>query len=1091
MITDPVGAVVPRAKIIIRHADTGVTTPSATNEAGIFQSSGLSIGRYEVRVEAGGFKAFVKSGVLLETGQTVRVDAMLEVGATQDSVTVTAESPLLEQETSSAGTQVTGEMLSRLPYQMGGSLRNPTTFIRLTPGASGTSGSAGNAVMSGGRTFASEMLVDGIPVTYNASQSVGDASTPAFDTIAEFRVEAVVPPAEYGRTSGGVILMSSRAGANQYRGNLIALFRNGKFDARRYNARTADGLRQAEFGASIGGPVSIPKLYDGHNRTFFFFNYSGFRRATSAQASVGTVPTEAMRAGDFSGRTERIFDPLTAGADGTRQQFPTNQIPAARISSFAKTMQAVVPLPNAPGFASNYAGSTDTTEDDDSYFLRFDHSLSDKHRLSGSYRPQKRTRSGTVGPLTRELHGYMDSPITKNVTLSDDLILSPALFTRVQAGMSWFTNPRWESLGNIGLGVPGAYTAGLPGVAFSGQGLTAWANDNDRAPVNYSWYLQPAVSWTKGTHNLKFGGRIDRYRTNNNSVINEEGTYTFSQFGTSQPRVNGTGHSYASYLLGLVNNATLQKSLGEVSDSAYFAAFLQDDWKVTRRLTINWGLRWEAQLPWWEPRGQTSIMDPTLPNPGAGGRPGAIVFAGDGAGRSGGKRFMQTYLTAVGPRLGMAYQLTPRTVLRAGYGMFYAGLVGQDLNRAGFSGNTSISSQDGGLTPVFQIDRGWPAGLVKAPPFIDPTVANGSSASMIEGQRGGSGRLPRTSQWQFSVQRTVRDVLVEATYAGTVGHGITTGALNAQNQLHPDFLKLGTLLTRNINDAAVQAAGYRAPYAGFNGTLAQSLRAFPQYQNVTILDAPQGNSSYHALYLKSEKRFSHGLQFLVAYAFSKTISDVSISRDDYVKPQDQYNRRAEKSIANLDVSNRLTTSFTYELPAGKGKRWLKDGPVAQVLGGWSVSGIITLQAGSALRINVPNGLPIFNGYLRPNRVNNVPMGISPGRGNFEPLNTLTGQQGDLYLDRAAFEAPAPYTLGNLGVFLPDVRGPGTINEDFALAKSFRVTEKRRIEFRADLFNAFNRRNLNDPSTDLTSASFGRITGQKAARVAQFGFRFDF
>jgi hypothetical protein len=521
--------------------------------------------------------------------------------------------------------------------------------------------------------------------------------------------------------------------------------------------------------------------------------------------------------------------------------------------------------------------------------------------------------------------------------------------------------------------------------------------------------------------------------------------------------------------------------------SRYFGTFIQDDWKVTRKLTMNCGLRWEFQNPWYEVVGRTSLMDPTVPNPGAGNRLGALVF-GDKNRRG----FQETYLGGFGPRIGLAYQILDKTVLRAGYGMFYAPIIGNNLNFQGYTSAIGIASTDGGLSPVFNIDQGWPAALVRLPPFLDPTFANNSNTATALTCAGCSGRLPRTSQWQMNVQRTIKDILFEASYVGTVAHGITNNAQVQLNQLHPDTLGLGNLLRANINSAEVRAAGFSPPYAGFNGTLAQALRAFPQYQGITTYNAPVGNSTYHAFLFKAEKRFSNGLQFLVSYSASKTLTDVAFDANGVLAaPQDQFNRRAEKALANTDRPQRLVLSYLYELPVGPGKRFLNKGTAGKVLGGWAVASIHEYQAAAPLRITVPNGLPIFNGHLRPNRVGDGEIRTGPGRGDFQPLNSLSGQTGDVLLDRNTFAVPGPFTFGNLGVFLPDVRAFGTRNEDISVLKRFVLRETKRVEFRGDFFNAFNRRNLSGPVTDLTNPNFGKITGQGNPRTIQLGFRVDF
>ena len=1090
LVTDSTGAAVPGAKVELKATGTGIVSEFTTNESGAYRFSAALIGGYELTVEKQGFKRYVRTDLRVETGVTLRLDVPLEVGTTQDSIRVTAEVAMLQQETSAVGTQVDQKTLNALPFQLSGAMRNPFAFLRLTPGAVGNSSSAGDTRIVGGRGLASEVFVDGVQVTYNASQSAADIAHPAYDTIAEFRVEAVLPPAEHGRTSGGVVLMTTRSGTNSYHGNALLLLRNGILDARRYNARIADITRQGEFAGSLGGPVSIPKLYDGRNRTFFFGNYTGFRRLSLVQGATATVATEAMRRGDFSQNRELIFDPLTADSNGRRTQFPGNVIPTSRLSAIAGKINAATPLPNAAGFAANYLGQNRTGENSDSGFIRIDHQLSSNHRLNGTYRHQNRFRLATNGPLPT-IDEIVDGPDTRNVSSGYDWVVRPTMVNRLQYGMTWFQNNRAETIADIGVRVPGAFSAGFPAATFAGQGLSQLGYDQSRTPINFNWNIQESFAWVRNKHSFKFGARYDKYLTDFQPRQNQVGTYGYSQFGTSQPQVNGTGHSYASFMLGLVNTAALAKSLAQIDESRYFAVYAQDDWKITKRLTLNLGTRWEAQPPWYEPEGRVSIMDPSVPNPGANGTLGATIFAGEGAGRTGGKRFMQTDLNNVSVRAGFAYQLTPRTTLRGGYGTFYAPLVGQDANRQGFNTALNISSGDGGLTPVFQLDRGFPEGTVKPPPFIDPTVANGGSTSIIQSKRGESGSMPFTQQWQLNVQRTIADVLIDASYAGTVGHRITLGNLAQLNQVPLDRLALGSLLQRNITDPLVVAQGFKLPYASFRGTLAQALRRFPQYQGVNVVDAPAGNSTYHAFLLKAEKRFSNGLQFLLSYAFSKTLTDVAFDGGEGNAPQDANNRRAEKSLANTDVPNRLVLSYAYDLPFGKGKKFGVSNRWNWAIGGWNVAAIQTYSAAGPLRITTPNSLPIFNGYLRPNRVEGVGIRTGPGFGSFQPLNSLSGQQGDLYLDRNAFSIPQPFTLGSLGLFLPDVRGFASRSEDISLVKKFRLKEQWSTELRADFFNAFNRRNLNAPVTDLSNPNFGRITGGGAARTIQLGWRMDF
>jgi hypothetical protein len=1087
VVTDPAQAVVPRAMVTVRNLATGVISRAQTTSAGVYNVPSLILGPYEVTVSAAGFKTAVRQNVVVETASVVRVDIGLELGAVGEKVTITAEAPLLQAERAEAGTEVTRKMLNVLPFQLTGSLRDPTAFLRLTPGASG--GQYG-ASIAGGRQFLNEVFVDGVPVAYNGTQNVPDTARPSFDTVAEFRVETATPAAEYGRTSGGVVLLATRSGTNDIHGNVVALLHNGYFDARRFNARIPDITRQGEFAGSLGGPVFIPKLFNGRNRTFFYANYTRLPRINVTQGQTSTVPTAAMKRGDFSAYPTVIFDPLTADTTGLRQPFAGNIIPTARISSVAKTIQSYIPDPNVAGFASNWLGESPTTENTKTFQTRIDHQISENNKISGSIRYKSNPRSFSNGPLPRLLDGYTDSSDSRGGNLSDDYIIRPNLVNRVQLGYSRFADPTRINnvLGNplVPIQIPGTFLSAFPAITFTGQGMNPYHNgDTDRTETDDNYNLGESLNWTHGKHNFKFGVRVDQWRNNSISPLSgSPGSYSFNQLTTAQPNVNNTGHSYASFLLGAASSATMNQSPPNQSRSQYFAFYAQDDFKVTRKLTVNYGLRYEFQQPWWDPGGIVSQMDPTVPNPGAGGRLGAIVFGGSGSGRLGVDRFLQTYYNGWGPRLGIAYQAAQNTVIRVGYGIMYEPLRGSSLTRTGFSTNVSVTSSDS-YAPALWLDTGWPASVIKKAPFIDPTLQNGQSVSMLS--KGEAAYPGRVQQWQIGIQHTIKGVLLDGSYVGTVGHGLPNS--QAMNQLPPSYLALGDLLRQSITAPAVVAAGYQLPYAGFTGTLAQALRSFPQYQGVTMLAQPISNSNYQGLLFKAEKRFSNGLQFLAAYTLSKSFDDIRT-------PIDIYNRQIEKGLGldsnTGDNPQVLVVSYYYEMPWGAGKRFLHSGLIGNVLGGFSVAGINTYRSGGLIAIGATNTLPIFNGGNRPNLIGGVPILIGPDRGSFRPQNGLSGEPGDVYLNKAAFAQPAPYTFGNLGPVLPNIRTFGSINEDLSIVKRQRLwREGRTVEFRCDMFNAFNRHNLGAPNTDLTSVNFGKITSRGNARTIEFGFRLDF
>jgi hypothetical protein len=1089
LITDPSGASVPQALVTLTNRETGVKQTAAATESGLYRFPSVRIGEYDITVEAQGFQSARVEGLRVETAVATQRNITLQVGATAETVSVTADLPLLQSDNSSMGTTVNRSLLDRVPFQLAGTNRDVTSFMRLVPGVS----NAGNfgINITGGRQHAGEVLIDGVTNTYRGAVNTPFSIRPSMTSVSEFRVETAVPAAEFGRTSSGVVLITTKSGTNELHGNLEFLLRNNVLDARRYNARIADITRQGEGSVSLGGPVRLSKLYDGRNRTFFFADHMIFRRINQPQGVVRTVATRGMRSGDFSATGLAVYDPLS-GSAASRSQFPGNVIPASRISAFGRAMLDVLPAPNLSGSANNFTGAQINIENMRSLMLRIDHRFNDRHSVMLLGRPTWNERNNYNGPWGyARLEGFYDLPYAPHINLQDDFILKPNLLNKFTFG---YTN--WFSLflqtPEISYRVPGAYGSGFPALRFTGQGLSMIGENVDRTVGSNTINLQDAISWTTGRHSFKFGFRYDFMEDNTQTLGNRNGTYTFAPFATGLSGVSASGHAFASMLLGAPNTANMQFGLPFLGRSQALGFFAQDDWRVNRVLTINYGLRWEMQQPWYDGDGNISSLDLTKPNEAAGGLPGAMVFAGSGPGRLGVTRLVDNYRNGWGPRLGVAYQVTPTTALRAGAGVFYAPRRYAGVYTEGFSANVTLSSLDGGYTPAFFVDTGWPQGVAVQPPFINPALVNGRAASWVNpSASSGSGRLPRTTQIQVSLQQRVRSGVVELGWVSTQGRHIANTTLENLNQVDPKHLALGDLLRRSITDPAVQAQGFRAPYAGFTGTLAQALRPYPQFQAINYIDSPSGNSSYHALLAKYEQRFTSGLALLASYTFSKFISDVEMVQSGTSQLQNALDRRAERSVTNIDIPHRLITSVAYELPFGKGKRWMGKGWGSHLAGGFAIYGILSYESGAPLRITIPNGLPIFNGQLRPNLVAGVDPFVKNDHGAFRPQNGLSGEQGDLMLNRAAFATPAAYTFGNLAPFLPTVRSFGYSNEDLSLSKRNYFGERQFIEFRTDWFNAPNRVQLTAPITDLTNPAFGRINGQKSARIIQFGIRYGF
>lgn len=438
LITDPSGASVRQALVTLTKRETGVKQTTATTEAGLFRFPSVRIGEYDLTVEAPGFQTAKVERLRVETAIATQRNLTLAVGATAETVSVVADLPLLQSDNSSMGTVVNRSLLDRVPFQLTGTNRDVTSFIRLVPGVS----NAGNfgINITGGRQHAGEVLIDGVTNTYRGAVNTPFSVRPSMTSVAEFRVETAVPPAEFGRTSSGVVLITTKSGTNELHANLEFLLRNNIFDARRYNARIADVTRQGEGTLSVGGPILLGRFYDGRNRTFFFVDFMVFRRINQPQGIVRTVATAAMRRGDFSATGLTIYDPLSSSSPASRTQFPGNLIPASRISAFGRAMLDVIPEPNLSGSANNFTGPQINIENMRALMIRIDHRLSDRHSVMLLGRPTWNERNNYNGPWgIRRLEGYYDLPYAPHINLQDDFILKPNLLNKFT--LQTFLNP--------------------------------------------------------------------------------------------------------------------------------------------------------------------------------------------------------------------------------------------------------------------------------------------------------------------------------------------------------------------------------------------------------------------------------------------------------------------------------------------------------------------------------------------------------------------------------------------------------------------------------------------------------------------------
>ena len=1120
-VLDPTAAVVPNARVEAVNQGTRVKYSAATNETGVYSIQQLPVGRYDVTVEAPGFNRYLHRDVEINVAQTVTLNLTLTVGTVDQTVEVTGAAPALEANTSDVGTVVNRAMVMDLPLSVSGNMRNPESFIFLAPGVTGD---ASNTQINGSQSRAKEVLVDGIGST--SPESGGILFTyPSVEAISEFKLVSGNYSAEYGRTGGGFEVFTTKSGTNALHGSAFDYLRNDAFDGRGFFARTTPVNRQNEYGFALGGPVLFPKLYDGRNKSFFHVVYSGFRFRQGATNSLTTVPTLDFRKGDFSrlvdrnGRPVPIYDPAATRSDGAggflRDQFPGNAIPAARFSAVSQKIAALLPAPINAGLTNNYLTVGAKTFDRDQFNVKIDHAFSDRSRLSAF------AYIGTQTTLTPELLPQPLSPAkgedyrSRWIRLTHDYIITPSLLNHAALGFTregQFWNTLSADQGWPGkLGLSGVLTGkgdSFPIVNFAGNysllggsdpasvaSLTDPNGPNNKSigsQVNNAWQLSESLSWMHGNHSFKFGGEARWLQTNGADFFLSQGRFNFNALETALLTPAGrtsTGDPFASFLLGAVDNGAMNV-LAVVPGNRYryLAGYVQDDWKVTRKLTLNLGMRYDLFFPRTERFDNMSGFDPSLPNPAAGNRLGAIAFLGEGSGRTGASSFANTYYKNFGPRAGFAYSLDEKTVLRGGYGIYYApgnataGLRSSQNFGVGFNASPTPASTDGGVTPAFNWDNGFPQNFVR-PPMISPTVANDQAVNYIGRE---DGRPPYFQNWSFGIQREFpARLMIEADYVGNKGTRLGTNLINI-NELDPRYLALGSLLSRPANSADAQAAGIALPYPGFNKSVGQALRPYPQYLAINQRSNPNGNSTYHSLQVKAEKRMSMGLTYLVAYTWAKSLSDGNVQAGGGPTGQTYYNRRLEKAVSTDDVPQAVTISAMYELPFGTGRKFLAKGAAGKLVGGWTLTAIHQYSAGKPIALSANNTLPVPSGGvggLRPNVVSGVARQSSFS--NFDPAT-------DRFINPAAFTLSAPFSFGTAARSYTDLRAFPFLNESWGAIKRTPLTERLTLTFRAEFFNVFNRVVFAAPAANISAANFGRVSAQaNNPRQGQLALKLEF
>lgn len=1107
-VLDPSRAAIPGVEVSAEDVGTNVRFTTITADDGGFAFLSLPPSTYRLTAELPGFKRAVAPDVGVHIGEVVRVNLRLEIGEVTETVEVLGSALRIAPDTTAAGTVVTSTEFESLPLAGSSRSRIATDFALLTPGVIGGQQRPGRdhvattaLSVDGSQNLTTDVLVEGMSGgQFQNFGSFTEMGVPV-DAVREFNLIKGILPAEYGYVRTALVSFSLKSGTNDLHGSLFYNVRNDVFNARSFFELEKLPLRHNSFGGTVGGPVYIPGVYDGRDRTFFFFTYDDSIFRGTSVVRVYTSPTEAMLRGDFSelrtpaGDLRWIYDPMTTAPDGNggyiREPFPDNIIPEDRISPIAKKVAELIPPPNLPGTDTNFVGRGGAARlDTPIWNTKIDHFISDRHRLSGTFNYTQMPRHVYNNPYegTPLLSGLNQNIGSRTARLSYDFVVSPRTLTHTAVGYNRFHNQSAsyskgeDWVDRLGLMGTVATDGSMPVFQFSSDGYPKMALERWDGDVEENIMLRNTTTLLRGNHNIKFGFEMRQQNWKPRRWRNQSGTFTFNFRETSLQGSPLTGNSFASFLLGWVDAANISTPLHVQSTRPYYAWFVQDDIKVTPRLTLNVGLRYDLELPPREQYNRASTFDFDTPNPGAGNLPGAMIFAGEGPGRAGTRTFEDTYYRAFNPRLGLAYQLNPLTVVRMGYGISHS--THRLLNsHAGFSTTQSFISPDLGRSPAFLLDDGIPTDWPR-PPFIDPTVGNNTNVSATI--RSESARMPMTQFWRLDVQRELPGAtMAEVSYVGTRGTHLNA-ALRRINDVDSRYLELGGLLTANIHSPAAREAGIPIPYEGFTGTVRQALRAFPHVLNVNTSEDKLGSSMYHSAQFKVQKRAAR-FHYLLSYAFSKTMTDVPTGMAGVSSSaiQDSGNRRAEWAVATFDTPHNFSVSALYDLPVGQGNRFLNRAGLANaVFGGWKIATILRYQSGIPLRIMQANRLPLFNAMQRPNRVPGIPARAEVSYGDFDPaVHRL--------LDFAAFSDAGPFAFGDASPRLADAREYGIRSEDLSLHKSAPIGEQVRFEVRVQAFNIFNRPYWGTANVNFSSSDFGRVNTAGPGRQFQLGLRLVF
>ena len=1164
-VLDPSGAVVPGAELALTSVATGVVSRTVSDQEGRYSFPNLQSGTYELKALAQGFQEYVRKGLAVALNAAVRLDINLALGAGSLTVEVSGNASQLTFDSGEQKSGIDPGTINQLPLIVAGGPRSAASFVTLMPGVTtGSGGSASAARINGGQDWGDEAVLDGVSMQQGAMSQSGMISINADfqfspDMVSEVQVLTSNYEPQYGSTTSGQIIATTKSGTTEFHGAGYDYYRSTGLNARQFGAEERAPTLQHDVGGNIGGPVKLPVLWSNKVKTFFYVNYEGFRIRGGVNKPTLSIPSLKERAGDFSdwrdtdGNLIPIFDPATTrpnqnfdpnadvGPDNLpylRDQFmgcdgnSPNVICSSRFqNSLALEWFKFLPTPTSDGPLYNYqvpkAVPDSLQAGSNNWLIKANQYIGSKDHFSLTfYRQSAPPQFNSLMPpqlATEEFQKPFNAAVNR---FNWDHTFTPSLLNHFAFG---YLN-RMEGYGSVDAEyvndlpqIQGVAAATSPPVIGFGDGFETFGNPRGINTTNVTsrpaYILNDLVTWVKGKHTFKFGAEYRNLGENNDEGNNTSGEFYFNGATTGLQGLV-SGNSIASFLLEDVSDASVnfRYVASNYPRSVAWIAHFGDTWKVTSKLTLNYGIRWDMFTPTAEKYDRFSFFDPLGPNPDAGGRPGRLAYAGAGWGEASfGRRTPEyTWKKGFAPRLGLAYALTPNTVIRTGYGIFYSqafcpgwrGCIGVDggiSGQAGFITTPEFSSSLSGMEPAFKLSAGFPQDF-QLPPAINPSFQNGQD---IFYRPFDANRLPYSQQWNLTVEHQfAKDVFVSAAYVGNKGTRLLS-TVAAINVLNPSYLSMGQALFDEFQPGDTELNGVPVPYEGWveqmvgcAPTVAQALLPYPQYcSNLQGLNENAGNSTFHSFQLKVEKRFSGGTFFLASYTLSKMLTSSDSTQQSQgafegvsgvISP---FERKRNKALSYADVPQTLSLAFVWDFPVGKGQRFLNQGgAVNAILGGWSMSTTFRATSGTPFYFRSSNcNVP---GQFGAACIPSVLLGANPwaqDKKNFDPNMPL--------FNLAAFQDVNSFNfyLGD-GPRVSNLRGFGYQNQDLALVKDINITERWRIQLRAEFFNLWNWHTFSAPGPwsgtvfdiDIASPTFGMWDGSVSdPRNIQLGARISF